>query len=173
MVGAFWLLFFDCSCLLFFCLYASSVPLFPASHFRKTFWKEHRIFSKIVRSQISCLKVSSTKNLNIEWMIFLSYMKWSDYKQNGLLAPAHIFRPNANILIIICIQLKTRLLFKNSFSKVSYRHHFHHWFLYFLQKRGGGVSRLLVQIFRLTIPRNSLGNTSVFQKLSGIKNFYD
>ena len=41
-----------------------------------------------------------------------------------------------------------------------------------MQKRGGGITTFRSKFFGLTIPKISLGNTSVYQKISGIEKFY-
>ena len=66
-------------------------------------------------------------------------------EQDGRLAPGYFSQEYKYFDQHICPPLKTRLLFKIWFAKVFYKHQFHHWFLYSMQKRG--VSRLFVQNF--------------------------
>ena len=82
----------------------------------------------------------------------------------------HIFRRNTNILINICPQLKTRLLFKIKFAKVFYKHQFRHWFLYSMQKRG-------ITTFRSNFLSHSAknfrrGESFSVSLISGIEKFY-
>ena len=41
-----------------------------------------------------------------------------------------------------------------------------------MQKRGGGYHDFSLKFFGLTVPKISLGNTSLYQKISGIEKFY-
>ena len=98
-----------------------------------------------------------------------THAEWNN-KQDGRLAPAYFLQEYKYFDQHICPQLKTRLLFKIWFAKVFYKHQFHHWFLYSMQKRG--VSRLFVQNFLSQYRKISLGNSSVNQKFSGSEKFY-
>ena len=58
------------------------------------------------------------------------------FQQDGRLAPTYFSQEYKYFDQHICPQLKTRLLFEIWFAKIFYKHQFHHWFLYSMQKRG-------------------------------------
>ena len=91
-------------------------------------------------------------------------------EQDGRLAPAYFSQEYKYFDHHICPQLKTRLLFKIWFAKVFYKHQFHHWFLYSMQKRG--VSRLFVQNFlSRTTEKFRWGTLRWIRKFRVAKNF--
>ena len=70
-----------------------------------------------------------------------------NWQQNGRLATAY-FSPNYKYFDQLLKTVKNELLFWIKFSKVFYKHQFHHWFLYFMQKRGVSRSSKSRQIDR-------------------------
>ena len=86
--------------------------------------------------------------------------------QDGRLAPAY-FPPNKKYFdqLLQTVKIETTVL-----NKVFYKHQFHLWFLYFMQKRG--VSRFSVEKFLPHRAKKNRRGTFLFQKISRIEKFY-
>ena len=99
------------------------------------------------------------------WKVIIFVFVWS-FKQDDLLAPA-VFLQEYKYFDQHLPQLKTRLLSKIQFWEIFYKHHFHKWFLYLMQKKGITTfrSKILVSQYR----KISLGNASAYQKISAIE----